>query len=192
MNTPTHFLMTAVLRKTLPERLEIPRSAALLGSVAPDLPLFGLSFGGIWYFSQQPGWSRHDAARHVFGNLYFNDPLWIGLHNLFHSPLSLLLMLGTTWLIRERLPAFARWCHWFLLACLFHSAIDIPTHFDDGPLLFWPVDWTTRFQSPVSYWDPAHYGRPFFVFEVALVVALCVFLLVGWIRKRGLAESVRQ
>ncbi len=45
------------------------------------------------------------------------------------------------------------------ISCLLHSMIDVATHFDDGPVLFWPLDWSTRFASPVSYWDDDHYGR---------------------------------
>ncbi|MEZ4675136.1 MAG: hypothetical protein R2932_12925 [Caldilineaceae bacterium] len=32
-----------------------------------------------------------------------------------------------------------------------HTAIDIPLHYDDGPLLLFPFDWKTRFHSPVSH-----------------------------------------
>jgi hypothetical protein len=35
-------------------------------------------------------------------------------------------------------------------------------------------DW--RFHSPVSYWDPRHYGRVFEPFEFALAVGLLAFL----------------
>ena len=43
MNTPSHFIMTATLRKALP-KLNMPRGAVWLGSVMPDLPLYVLAY----------------------------------------------------------------------------------------------------------------------------------------------------
>ena len=117
MNTPTHFLMTAALRKALP-RLEMVSSAVLLGSIAPDIPLYLLSFGGLFYFHQILGWPLPDAARHIFDTLYFEDPIWIALHNVLHSPLSLLLLLGISQLPRRHAPQVDRMAP-MVLACLF-------------------------------------------------------------------------
>ena len=51
------------------------------------------------------------------------------------------------------------------MACLLHSFVDIVTHHDDGPVLFWPLNWHFRFPSPISYWDNAHFGRQVGIFE---------------------------
>ncbi|MGK7900260.1 MAG: hypothetical protein AB4352_02390 [Hormoscilla sp.] len=58
MNTPSHFLVNAALEKILP-RLAIAKSAFLLGSIAPDLPLYILSY------------SRHDTASLPIDTAYF-------------------------------------------------------------------------------------------------------------------------
>ena len=86
MNTPSHFLMTAALRKAAPGT-GIVTGAFLLGSVAPDIPLYLLSLGGIVYFHLALGWPMSDTAQHMYDNLYFNDLGWIGFHNVIHAPL---------------------------------------------------------------------------------------------------------
>ena len=177
MNTPSHFLMTAALRKALPG-YSIPRSAAYLGALAPDAALWVLSIGGIVYFESVLGWSRQATVQHLYQYLYFNDPVWKAAHNLLQAPILLLLGLGSCWLLRDRRPRASRWFAWFLAACLLHAIIDIATHHDDGPLILFPFDWSTRFQSLVSYWDRRHYGAEFAIFETALNVVLLGYLLM--------------
>ena len=53
--------------------------------------------------------------------------------------------------------------------------IDLPVHHDDGHPHFWPFTmWI--FESPLSYWDPRHFGAWLGAFEIALAVALVVLL----------------
>jgi hypothetical protein len=40
------------------------------------------------------------------------------------------------------------------------------------------LDWHTRFQSPVSYYDRAHFGTQFAVFELALDIILLGYLFI--------------
>jgi hypothetical protein len=68
--------------------------------------------------------------------------------------------------------------------------VDIATHVDDGPLLLFPLHWTLRFQSPVSYWDRTHYGREFTIFELTLDV-LCLGYLYGYRVWSWWANAVR-
>jgi Zinc dependent phospholipase C len=175
MHTPSHWLMTAALHKGLQRTTTVP-SAFLLGSVVPDMPLYLLSLGGTIYYRLFLGWSSQATFRQMFDYLYFQHPVWIAAHNLLHSPTLLLLALmglGSLW---SPSRTWLRWCLWFGLACLLHSAVDIVTHVDDGPLLLFPFEWTVRFQSPVSYWDSTHYGREFTVFELTLDVLLLGYL----------------
>ncbi|MDH3604027.1 MAG: zinc dependent phospholipase C family protein [Candidatus Tectomicrobia bacterium] len=186
MNTPSHWLMTAGLRKYL--QWPLPGAAVLWGSIAPDIPLYMLSFGGMFYYRTLLGWSDTQTFHHLFDDLYFHHPFWIASHNLLHSPTLLLLGLIVLWRWRHSASQVVSWLMWFLLACLLHSVVDILTHVDDGPVLFFPFEWTIRFQSPVSYWDSNHYGTQFSRFEVALDLLL-VFYLSGprvwrWISTR--------
>ena len=69
----------------------------------------------------------------------------------------------------------------FAIAALVHLAGDLPLHADDAHRHFWPVtDW--RFNSPVSYWDPAHHGTLASIAEGVLGVVLCAVL---WRRFRA-------
>jgi hypothetical protein len=176
MLTPSHFLMTAALDKSL-RRIPIVKSAFLLGSVAPDLPLWFLSIGSLIYYHYILGWSVANTSRLMYDDLFFHNPFWIASHNFLHSPVLLILGLVLVWRKRRYIGSSDRWLFWFFVACLLHTGVDILTHVDDGPLLFFPLNWTTRFHSAVSYWDYRYYGREFRVFEQTLDAILLVYLL---------------
>lgn len=185
MNTPSHLIINAALRRWQRGRVSIPRGAFLLGAVLPDVPLLLLSVGTFVYHRFVLGAQDMRAVmREAFDDRYFNDPLWIAGHNLLHSPTLLLLGVLLLWRFRQRAAGRGRWLLWFVLGCLAHTALDIPTHVDDGPVLFFPFDWHTRFHSPVSYWDPRHYGRQFALFELALDALLLGYLLLPALWRR--------
>ncbi|MEC4987017.1 MAG: metal-dependent hydrolase, partial [Oscillatoria sp. PMC 1076.18] len=164
MNTYSHFLMTAALDKGLP-KVPIVKSAFLLGSIAPDIPLVLLFLGSMIYYPLVRGWSGEEAFNYIFGELFFENKAWILLHNLLHAPILLLLGIGLCWKFRRKIGSLQRWLFWFFLACLLHSVVDIFTHASDGMLIFFPFNWTYRFSSPVSYWEPEYYGNEFSKFE---------------------------
>jgi hypothetical protein len=66
---------------------------------------------------------------------------------------------------------------------MIHSVIDVITHYDDGPVLFFPFDWHTRFHSPVSYWDRAHYAGQFIWVELGINVVLLGYLWLSRLPK---------
>lgn len=169
--------MTAALRKSL-RPTPIPRGAFLLGSVMPDFPFWLLSIGAGLYFRYWMGWSGEAAARHMFDTLYFFDPGWMAAYNILHAPLVLLGGIGLLWHARRRIGSPLRSLYWFLIACLLHAVVDIFTHVNDGPLLLFPFEWTLRFRSPVSYWDPQYYGREFGIFELIFDLVLLAYLFV--------------
>jgi membrane-bound metal-dependent hydrolase YbcI (DUF457 family) len=176
MNTPSHFLITASIDRAFP-RIPILKQAFLLGSIAPDLPLWLLSIGGIIYYRFGLGWSTTATAQRLFDELYFQHWAWIASHNFLHSPVILLIGIAWVWRSRRNIGSRSRWMFWFLIACLLHTAIDILTHVDDGPLLLFPFNWTLRFRSSVSYWDDRYYGREFQQFEQILDGVLLLYLL---------------
>ncbi|GAB4524610.1 MAG: hypothetical protein Fur0018_08370 [Anaerolineales bacterium] len=183
MNTPSHLIITAALHKKA-ARTDIPRSAVLWGSVMPDVPLGILSLAVSLYYRFILRQNPADVMETVFHQAYFHNPWWIAAHNFLHSPLALELYLAVLWRYRRQPGGRGHWALWFVADCLLHTALDIPVHFDDGPLLFWPLNWQTRFHSPVSYWDPAHYGLPFSIFEGLLDIALLGWMLLPEIKKR--------
>ncbi|MBW4421633.1 MAG: metal-dependent hydrolase [Myxacorys californica WJT36-NPBG1] len=176
MNTPSHFLMTAALGKAL-ARVPIVKGAFLLGAIAPDLPLWLLSIGGVLYYHLILGWTWAETARLMFDDLYFHHPFWIASHNLLHSPLLLLVGIALVRQFRRYINSWQRWAFWFLTACLFHSTVDIFTHVDDGPLLLFPLNWTLRFHSAVSYYDGRYYGAIFQQVDLFLNCVFIVYLL---------------
>lgn len=205
MQTYTHFVMTAVLNRAVkhrearaaPSKLPPVNSFWLMvGSIMPDIPLILIAISTIVLDlvsgnRMEPG---NEAAEmqsytgYLFRYAFFHDP-WVKLaHNLFHAPFLIALYIAAGyWLCRQGTQRASKWgaaLFWFGLACALHTAIDIPLHTDDGPLVFFPFDWETRFHSPVSYWDPAHYGRPFALFEHLLLLGMLLFLLVDWWRRR--------
>ncbi|MEM8714252.1 MAG: metal-dependent hydrolase [Cyanobacteria bacterium P01_A01_bin.3] len=175
MNTPSHFLIGAATTKF--SRHPVVTSAFLLGSIAPDLPLYLLSIGGYFYYTKR-GMSAAETFRYMFDDLFFTDPVWIALHNALHSPLVLAVAIALLWTSRDRIGSLARWSFYFFLACLLHTALDIPTHVHDGPLLLFPLNWSIRFRSSISYWDPNYFGREFTYFELALDALLLLVLAV--------------
>lgn len=177
LNTPSHLLINAAVYRASGKRgVNIPRSAVLLGGLLPDIPLGIISLAATFYYRMVLGNQSPDLMESVLHPLYFNDPYWISAHNILHSPLALGIYLEVLWQWRACPGKEQYWLFWFFVGCGMHTGIDILTHFNDGPLLFWPLNWQIRFHSPVSYWDPAHFGSQFMVFELLLDVALLGYL----------------
>lgn len=185
----------------------------LLGSVAPDLPLILITIIFLVLdllqgctlspdpalqatsLCIQPDGQPGSRLSYLFNVQFFSAPWIMAAHNLFHAPLMIITLIATGYLGWRRIQhgtsppsGYAR-LFWFGLACLIHTAIDIPIHHDDGPLLLFPLEWQTRFYSPISYWDPARNGTPFAVFEHLLALGLVFYLIVGWMRRRAPVEQ---
>jgi hypothetical protein len=178
MNTPSHFLITAAIAKAQ-NRWGIHRPAFLIGSVLPDLPLWLLSIGGIAYYHIALGWSLSVTFRYLYSDLFFHNPFWIALHNCLHAPLIIGVGLIWTGFDRGRLGTIKHALFWFWAACALHTSIDILTHVTDGPVVLFPIEWSWRFQSLVSYWDDRYYGQEFQLFELTLNAGLLLYLYGG-------------
>ena len=129
---------------------------------------------------EDEGWTHQ-----LFSTWYFHDPWVKAAHNVFHSPITLSVMLGVAYCSTKTQHSRAggnpsTWCFWMLCACFFHTFCDIPVHHDDGPLILFPINWEYRFHSPLSYYDPNYHGREF---------ALCEHIVDGIII---LAECYRR
>lgn len=186
MNTHSHFLMTALAGDQLKKRdVPLNNRAFLLGSVMPDIPLFALTLG---YFVYRYWFDPIGPGEHIFGPrfdaLYFTNPYWIAAHNFFHAPFIIGLMLAAGYVGMKRQKKWAAALFWFAAACGFHSLVDMVTHVNDGPLPFFPFNWTYRFAAPVSYWDPAHGGRIFAPLSLLLDVAIIGYFVIKWVSSR--------
>jgi hypothetical protein len=172
MNTQTHMIMGAVIFGK-----PLPRLAwfGVAGGILPDLPMFiivaGLRAQGV-------------SLEKIFGEYYW-QPWWQIANAIGHNfwLWSLLAVISGISLLRRKsasqtynsgnVPAMI-----FALSgsAFIHSMIDFACHRDDAHMQFWPLsDW--RFRSPISYWDPAHYGTYFSFFEagLGLLMALVLF-----------------
>ena len=177
MRTYTHFLLTAVVQQHRQQRgLATEREALLAGAVVPDVPLTLLSIGYVLDRRLiRPHLPDKTRCSPTYNELYFHNPWWIAAYNILHAPLPLLL-LGLLGILAQQQP-WGRWLFWFAAGCGLHTAVDVLTHADDGPVLLFPLAWHTRFRSPISYWDPAYGGRFFRVGEHLLDLVLIAILI---------------
>jgi hypothetical protein len=146
--------------------------AGALGGLAPDAPSFVLV--GI-------ALARGTPPGEIFEVLYFS-PGWQAIMAPSHS--------APLWTACLAAALMARWSTGaaFFASGLLHGATDFLTHAEDPHRHFWPLsDW--RFESPVSYWDPEHYGGVFAPAEIALAVLLSALLLRRY-RSRWLAGAL--
>ncbi|MEM7127185.1 MAG: hypothetical protein AAF702_12710 [Chloroflexota bacterium] len=176
--------------------------AALLGSVAPDTPLIAafLLFLALDLLSKQSNDNHTPDAQtdesvvqkptkqswvgYLFGTLFFKDWRMKFLHNLFHAPILTLLYVGLGYGAWRWGKSWGAELFWFGMSCMLHTAIDVPLHYDDGPLLLFPFDWEKRYYSPVSYWDTRRHGGQFRVVEHALLFILLLWLIYDWLSHR--------
>ena len=164
MNTPAHLIFGAALFAR-PNKPAV-NAAALFGALLPDLSLYLLTGWSLFVMGIPP--------RTVFGELYFS-PQWQVIFAVDNSIPLWALGLGIGLVLRSRvLIAFAG-------AGLLHLVFDFALHHDDARRHFWPIT-DFVFTSPVSYWDPRHFGNIFGPLEIAVSLLLCVVL---WRRFKG-------
>ena len=104
----------------------------------------------------------------VWREIYFT-PFWQGIGMIVNSiPLYSLIALMGWWLRQPLILILA-------LSALLHLSLDFPFHNDDAHAHFWPLT-TWRFESPLSYWDPDHFGLWAAAAEFLLALVLIVML----------------
>lgn len=159
MNTPAHIVVNLFILGREEKSGTIAPVAA--GALLPDLPMmvfyaYAKLFSGI---PEQVIWSEtyHAAGWQTFFDLFNSLPI---------------IALGT---IGARLVGAGRLAVMFASMAL-HCLGDLLLHHHDAHRHLFPLsDW--RFSSPVSYWDPQHFGHIAGPLEAAAVVAGCIFLL---------------
>ena len=164
MNTPAHAVVNLLLLSR--DRGHRYSAAVVGGAIIPDIVIV------VFYAWQL---ALGTPENQIWSQEYYR-PLWQGWIDTFNSvPLILLAMLLCWHFRRYFLLAF-------LASMLLHVGGDLPLHHDDGHRHFFPFsDW--RFSSPVSYWDPAHYGYWASLIEITAVVGASVFM---YLRHRAL------
>lgn len=188
MQTYSHLLITAVFNEKLKEKgVAVASKALLFGSITPDIPLVFITIGFVTYTQFiNPVGTGDGSFIESYDQLYFTNLYWIASHNLFHAPLLLFLYGGIGFWRMKKGNGWGRMLLWFAIGCGLHSTIDIFTHVHDGPVLFFPFNWTYRFSSPISYWDPEHGGNIFAPLEHLLDVGILIYLFVKWRRRKAI------
>ena len=177
MNTQSHVLLGAAIftRRAMPAR----NIAAVVGSLVPDIPLY------LFFLSMRvAGYSNSE----IFRDLYWQEPMpsIMGASHSFVIFGALFLIGLVLWRRQEgatrifapvegRPARFGEVLTIFAAAVLLHAAADFLLHHDDAHSQFWPVS-TWKFRSPVSYWDPAHYGSYWSAVEALIGIACAVIL----------------
>jgi hypothetical protein len=164
MNTPAHVVVSLlVLGRNRPAESAPP---LVLGGLLPDLPIF------VFYVVERVGLGRPE--RMIWGERYF-DSGWQMFFDTFNS-LPLIFVLGAVgWMLGSRFVGL------LAASMLLHVALDLPLHHDDGHRHLFPLS-SWRFESPLSYWDAAHYGEILAPAEALLVLVGCSVL---WRRHPG-------
>ena len=156
MTTPTHLLTSLALlaRKDRPEA----NKWLLLGGFLPDAVIY-------WFFFWE-GLVRGGSNEYLWDELYFT-PFWQAAVDYWNSIPLILLALGL---------AFYRkilWLQALTLSMLVHVLGDLPVHNDDAHAHFLPLsNW--KFISPISYWDPSHYGD-YFLWVELIIIGVCLY-----------------
>lgn len=165
MKTPTHVAINYLIFSRLGMDKKYSKFF-LLGGAMPDIPIC-LAFAALFLWSEN---LANTVA--IFRSLYEGNVIMIGLHNVFHSPLSLGMLLVGSFLAGPYKTRF----EFSIAGCFVHSFIDIYTHVDDGPLMFWPFDLDSRFTSRISHWDPSYGGE--FVLMTEICILICTISLI--------------
>ena len=196
MQTPSHFLLTALVINRTAGHYTPPLHvwALLIGSLLPDIPFTVLTIAGeIWFrwFAPLPV-TDVSIMEYLHFDLFFRDPVWLIGHNLFHSLIinGLLVIIGYgAWHIRKM--RWALMTFWLGVSMIAHTVIDIFTHTNDGPLFLFPLNWSYRFPSPISYWEAESFGLYFILFEYLLdAIIIAYFAHQWWARRRASRQKM--
>ena len=162
MNTPAHAMLGLLVLGR--RQASHGRSAAIVfGGILPDLVLIGFY-----------AWHRllGTAESKIWSTEYYR-PIWQNWFDAFNSIPLITMGLLIAWYCRRTL-----WLVFFA-SMLLHALGDLPLHNDDAHRHFFPFsDW--RFESPVSYWDPAHHGYWASLAELVAMVFASVYLYLRY------------
>lgn len=157
MNTPAHAAINLLLLSRDPEHRKTV--AVIGGALLPDLAI-------IVFYAWQLMLGR---TENQIWSIEYYRPLWQAWIDIFNSIPLVSMAILLSWHTRQYLLLA------FFSSMLLHIFGDLPLHHDDAHRHFFPLlEW--RFESPVSYWDPAHHGRWASLFEFVAVVSASAFM----------------
>jgi hypothetical protein len=179
MTTPTHAILNLFLlyKKSDPSIGKY----IFVGSILPDIPTF-------LFFPLMLALGK--SGREIWDVTYFEQSwqvLWSVSHSLWIWPLCLLVSIVSKW----------KKLQYFFGSMILHIIVDFCVHASDAYSHFWPFN-NWRFYSPISYYEPSHYGDvvsflesimfvicSYFVYQrieskmIRAVILLFSFILIG-------------
>ena len=165
MMTQTHILVGLALFGRPKEHAR--NAMAVAGGIVPDAAIF------VMYGIEK---LKGTNEREIWRDVYFS-PFWQDVVAWGNSVPLYLLLLGIAWiLIRKEIQPAGTLLAVFAGSCLAHMALDFPVHVEDAHRHLFPLS-NFRFRSPVSYWDPKHFGVQMATFESLLGIGLSIFLM---------------
>ena len=168
MNTPAHVIFSLSL---LGKKNAVNyTNAIVLGAVLPDAAMF------VFYVYQK----IIGVPEKIIWESHYFQTFWQNLFDIFNSLPLLIIALAIMYFKQKK---------YFVLlfaSMIIHCLLDFPVHHDDGHRHLFPLS-DFRFQSPVSYWDPAHFGGIVSVIEAILFMAGSIFL---WQIDKGKVSTV--
>ncbi len=211
MQTYSHLIVTAALKRPVekimdknPDAMPEMRTGWLLfGSVVPDLLLTIIAivciardlilgvFRDVDFDPNGGGGPSPELLEvswtvRLFDVWFFENPWVIAAQNVLHGPIVVAFLMLFGYLMWRRGKKWGGALFWFSTAAMLHTLVDIPLHVDDGPLVFFPFNWSYRYEAPISYWDPDHFGREWSIFEHTLDLLLLIYLF--WINRFGIRD----
>ena len=171
MNTPAHIIFSLGLLGR--RNASLYAIAIAFGALLPDLPM-------IFFYGYEK--IRGIAQQQIWNEDYFL-PAWQNFFDLFNSLPLLIVAALLSWGFSKK-----AWSMLFLSSVI-HCLLDFLVHHDDGHRHFYPFT-DFRFISPVSYWDPQHYGNIMSVLEIVLFLGGAVFLCFREARLEGIRSGL--
>lgn len=160
MNTLTHALVGAAIFGR-PKLTAALIGATLAGASLPDVYIIIMVawegvFNGIW--------PNNDI---LWDEIYYQEP-WVTLSGITNS----FILFGGLALVSWRLG----WRVLFAFSgtVFLHCLGDVFLHYNDGHPHFWPLSSCVLY-SPISYWDPNHYGLWWTGFELLAALAIGIY-----------------
>ncbi|MFM2414916.1 MAG: hypothetical protein RI911_609 [Candidatus Parcubacteria bacterium] len=160
MMTPTHVFLNWALLGQRKETAE-ERWAIIAGALFPDIGVWVFT---AWFFSQY-GFTFDDAIWDPLYDSTLVNAVFCMLHSFIVWPLLLIVGLY----FRNRIIAF------FAGSALLHSFVDFLVHAQDAYAHFIPLSWW-RFHSPISYWDPSHFGN--IIAPIDSAIGFCALIYI--------------
>lgn len=158
MNTPSHAIINlAILGQQDKPQFNL---AIVFGAILPDIPIF------VFYFVAKVVQKLPEKT--IWTEAYY-QPFWQNIIALLHSfPLACIAWIiarSQGWKIAEII----------FLSMVWHSVFDLPVHSEDAHRHFFPLS-NYRFISPISYWNPKHYGNIVSFVERLLVAGTSIYV----------------